>query len=35
MAIWEPMGGLCEARGGKPAMSFPHVQRAEIQLAEV
>jgi len=35
MAIWEPMGGLCEPRGGKPAMSFPHVQPARIALAEV
>lgn len=29
-AIWEPMGGLCENRGGKPAMEFPHVQSLEI-----
>ena len=35
MAIWEPMGGLCEARGDKPAMSFPHVQKAAIELAQV
>lgn len=35
MAIWEPMGGLCEGRGGKQAMSFPHVQPAGIALAEV
>jgi hypothetical protein len=27
MAIWEPMDQLCEARGGKPNMEFPHVQR--------
>ena len=26
MAIWEPMDQLCEARGGKPNMEFPHVQ---------
>ncbi|MGE0624044.1 MAG: hypothetical protein AB7I04_05990 [Pseudomonadales bacterium] len=25
MAIWEPMDSLCEARGGKPNMEFPHV----------
>ena len=25
MAIWEPMDTLCEARGGKPNMEFPHV----------
>src|SRR5690554_3264571 len=24
MAIWEPMGGLCGARGGRPGMEFPH-----------
>jgi hypothetical protein len=27
MAIWEPMDQLCEARGGKPGMEFPHVER--------
>ncbi|MCP5181750.1 MAG: hypothetical protein H6993_03510 [Pseudomonadales bacterium] len=26
MAIWEAMEALCEARGGKPAMEFPHVE---------
>jgi hypothetical protein len=26
MAIWEPMDKLCEARGGKPNMEFPHVR---------
>lgn len=26
MAIWEPMDKLCEARGSKPNMEFPHVQ---------
>jgi len=25
MAIWEPMDQLCESRGGKPSMEFPHV----------
>jgi hypothetical protein len=25
MAIWEPMDQLCERRGGKPNMEFPHV----------
>jgi hypothetical protein len=29
-AIWEPMDGLCEARGGKPNMEFPHVQPIEV-----
>ena len=27
MAIWEPMDQLCEARGDKPNMEFPHVER--------
>ncbi|MEZ6187871.1 MAG: hypothetical protein R3F62_23040 [Planctomycetota bacterium] len=27
MAIWEPMGELVEARGGRPSMEFPHVAR--------
>ncbi len=27
MAIWEPMDTLCEKRGGKPNMEFPHVHR--------
>ena len=26
MAIWEPMDRLCESRGGKPNMEFPHVE---------
>jgi len=26
-AIWEAMGPLCEARGGKPPMEFPLVER--------
>jgi hypothetical protein len=26
MAIWEPMDQLCEQRGGKPNMEFPHVR---------
>jgi hypothetical protein len=25
MAIWEPMDQLCERRGSKPNMEFPHV----------
>ena len=25
MAVWGPMGELCEARGGRPPMEFPHV----------
>ena len=27
MAVWEPMGKLCEDRNGKPAMDFPTVER--------
>jgi hypothetical protein len=27
MAIWEPMDKLCESRGDKPNMEFPHVSR--------
>ena len=27
MAIWEPMGKLCEDRAGRPAMEFPVVER--------
>jgi len=30
MAVWEPMGSLCEARDGKPPMEFPHVERIQI-----
>ena len=26
MAIWEPMDKLCETRGDKPNMEFPHVK---------
>ena len=26
MAIWEPMDQLCEQRGDKPNMEFPHVE---------
>ena len=25
MKIWEPLGAMCEARGGRPSMEFPHV----------
>lgn len=24
LALWEPMGALCESRHGRPAMEFPH-----------
>jgi hypothetical protein len=30
MAVWEPMGKLCEARKGRPAMEFPRVSRLEV-----
>lgn len=30
MAIWGPMEALCEARGGKPNMEFPHVGRIHL-----
>jgi hypothetical protein len=32
MAVWEPMGKLCEARGGRPAMEFPLVEPLEIRF---
>jgi len=30
MAVWEPMGTLCEARSGRPAMEFPRVEQIEV-----
>ncbi len=27
LAIWEPMELLCESRGGRPSMEFPHYER--------
>jgi hypothetical protein len=30
MAVWEPMGMLCEKRDGRPPMEFPHVERIQI-----
>jgi hypothetical protein len=32
MAVWEPMGKLCEARDGRPAMEFPRVERIEVRF---
>ncbi len=29
-AIWEPMGMLCESRGGHPPMEFPVVEKIDI-----
>ena len=31
MAIWEPMDQLCEQRGGRPNMEFPHVDPIDVQ----
>lgn len=30
MAVWEPMGGLVEARDGRPAMEFPNYRPLEL-----
>lgn len=30
MAVWEPMGVLCESREGHPKFEFPHVDPVEI-----
>jgi hypothetical protein len=30
MAVWEPMGKLCEERNGRPSMEFPLVEPLEI-----
>ncbi len=30
MAVWEPMGKLCEARAGRPPMEFPLVEPIEV-----
>jgi hypothetical protein len=32
MAVWEPMGKLCESREGRPPMEFPRVERIEIRF---
>jgi hypothetical protein len=32
LAIWEPMGALCEERGGRPAMEFPVVEKLDLPL---
>jgi hypothetical protein len=34
MAIWEPMGNLCEARNGKPPMEFPSVERLTMKFEQ-
>lgn len=30
MAIWEPMDQLCEPRGDRPGMEFPHLQPLHV-----
>jgi len=30
MAIWEPMGAITEARGGRPQFEFPHVRSVTL-----
>ena len=32
MAVWEPMGKLCEPRAGRPPMEFPLVEPIEIRF---
>ena len=33
MAVWEPMGALVEARGGRPSMEFAHFRPLELDPA--
>ena len=33
LAVWEPMGVLCEERGGRPSMEFPHVETVSLDGA--
>jgi len=32
MAVWEPMGKLCEPRAGRPPMEFPLVEQIEVRF---
>ena len=32
MAVWEPMGKLCEERDGRPSMEFPVVEPIEVRF---
>lgn len=32
MAVWAPMGKLCEARKGRPAMEFPRVEQIQVRF---
>lgn len=34
MAVWEPMGALTEARGGRPPMEFPHVKPLRMSFGD-
>jgi hypothetical protein len=33
MAVWEPMGAMVEARGGRPPMEFPHFRPLDLGRA--
>ena len=33
MAVWEKMGGLVEARDGRPAMEFPNFRPLDLGIA--
>lgn len=33
-AIWGPMDALCEARGDKPNMEFPHVEQLHLATSD-
>lgn len=35
MAVWEPMGELCEGREGRPQFEFPHVEPVEIAYPDL
>ena len=30
LLLWDPMAKLCESRGGRPAMEFPHVEPVDL-----
>jgi hypothetical protein len=30
VSLWGPIEELCEARGGRPAVEFPHVERVDL-----
>ena len=32
MAVWEPMGKLCESRDGRPPMEFPLVEKLDVRF---